>query len=152
MIGFIYQGIARTQSPTNKNDAFELPTFGVIVGVSRTEVQWSGLALEEPPSWSRLTSTPGKYAVLAAGTGPSQLGIKKGIKMIFRICPDEFFMKHWQYYSFLIWKVFSTFINCQRFKRNETCFDGLRLTSSDRFLNTPWLTPGGASDWRPAQC
>ena len=44
------QGIARTQSPTNKNDAFELPTFGVIVGVSRTEVQWSGLALEEPPS------------------------------------------------------------------------------------------------------
>ena len=56
------QGIARTQSPTNKNYAFELPTFGVIVGVSRTEVQWSGLALEEPPSWSRLTSTPGKYA------------------------------------------------------------------------------------------
>ena len=45
-----YQGIARTQSPTNKNYAFELPTFGVIVGVSRTEVQWSGLALEEPPS------------------------------------------------------------------------------------------------------
>ena len=44
------QGIARTQSPTNKNYAFELPTFGVIVGVSRTEVQWSGLALEEPPS------------------------------------------------------------------------------------------------------
>ena len=45
-----YEGIARTQSPTNKNYAFELPTFGVIVGVSRTEVQWSGLALEEPPS------------------------------------------------------------------------------------------------------
>ena len=43
-------GIARTQSPTIKNYALELPTFGVIVGVSRTEVQWSGLALEEPPS------------------------------------------------------------------------------------------------------
>ena len=57
-----YQGIARTQSPTNKNYAFELPTFGVIVGVSPTEVQWRGLTLEEPPSWSRLTSTPGKYA------------------------------------------------------------------------------------------
>ena len=44
------KGIARTQSPTNKNCAFELPTFGVIVGVSLAEVQWKGLALEEPPS------------------------------------------------------------------------------------------------------
>ena len=43
------QGIARTQSPTNKNYAFELPTFGVIAGVNPTEVQWKGLALEEPP-------------------------------------------------------------------------------------------------------
>ena len=58
----IIQGIARTQSPTNKNDALELPTFGVIVGVSPTEVQWKSLALEEPPSWSWLTSAPGKYA------------------------------------------------------------------------------------------
>ena len=46
----VHQGIARTQSPTNKNYAFELPTFGVIVGVSLAEVQWKGLALEEPPS------------------------------------------------------------------------------------------------------
>ena len=45
-----YQRIARTQSPTNKNYALELPTFGAIVGVSLTEVQWKGLALEEPPS------------------------------------------------------------------------------------------------------
>ena len=44
------QGIARTQSPTNKNYALELPTFGVIVGVSPAEVQWKGLTLEEPPS------------------------------------------------------------------------------------------------------
>ena len=44
------KGIARTQSPTNKNYALELPTFGVIVGVSPTEVQWKGLTLEEPPS------------------------------------------------------------------------------------------------------
>ena len=57
-----YEGIARTQSPTNKNYALELPTFGAIVGVSQTEVQWNGLILEEPPSWSRLTSVPGKYA------------------------------------------------------------------------------------------
>ena len=47
---YFIQGIARTQSPTNKNDALELPTFGVIVGVSPTEVQWKGLTLEEPPS------------------------------------------------------------------------------------------------------
>ena len=60
----IYEGIARTQSPTNKNYALELPTFGAIVGVSQTEVQWDGLILEEPPSWSRLTSVPGKYALL----------------------------------------------------------------------------------------
>ena len=45
-----YKGIARTQSPTNKNYALELPTFGAIVGVSQTEVQWNGLILEEPPS------------------------------------------------------------------------------------------------------
>ena len=59
---FFHQGIARTQFPTNKNYVLELPTFGVIVGVSLTGVQWRGLALEEPPSWSWLTSAPGKYA------------------------------------------------------------------------------------------
>ena len=37
--GLDYEGIARTQSPTNKNYALELPTFGAIVGVSQTEVQ-----------------------------------------------------------------------------------------------------------------
>ena len=64
-ISWVEQGIARTQSPTIRNYAFELPTFGVIVGVNPTVVQWSGLTLEEPPSWSRLTSTPGKYASLS---------------------------------------------------------------------------------------
>ena len=44
------QGIARTQSPTYKNYALELPTFGAIVGVSQTEVLWNGLILEEPHS------------------------------------------------------------------------------------------------------
>ena len=47
---FLIWGIARTQSPTNKNYALELPTFGAIVGVSQTEVQWDSLILEEPPS------------------------------------------------------------------------------------------------------
>jgi hypothetical protein len=44
-----FKGLARTQIPTNKNDAFEFPTFGEIAGVSHSEVQWSSLALEEPP-------------------------------------------------------------------------------------------------------
>ena len=48
--GLDYEGIARTQSPTNKNYTLELPTFGAIVGVSQSEVQWNGLILEEPPS------------------------------------------------------------------------------------------------------
>ena len=43
-------GDARTQSPTFKNCAIELPTFGVIVGVSLSQVQWTSLTLEEPPS------------------------------------------------------------------------------------------------------
>ena len=60
----IIQGLARTQIPTNTNYAVEFPTFGEIAGVNPTEVQWKGLALEEPPSWSRLTSQPGKYELL----------------------------------------------------------------------------------------
>ena len=36
----LYQGLARTQTPTTKNYAPELPTFGVIAGVNQTEVQW----------------------------------------------------------------------------------------------------------------
>ena len=47
---YICKGIARTQSPTIKNYAFKLPTFGVIVGVNPTEVQWMGLTLGKPPS------------------------------------------------------------------------------------------------------
>ena len=43
------QGLARTQIPTNINYAVEFPTFGEIAGVNPTEVQWKGLALEEPP-------------------------------------------------------------------------------------------------------
>ena len=48
------QGLARTQIPTNKNDDVEFPTFGEIAGVNHSWVQWSSLALEEPPSWSWL--------------------------------------------------------------------------------------------------
>ena len=60
-----YQGIARTQSPTNKNYAAKLPTFVAIVGVSQFEVQWISLTLGEPPWWSWLTPQPGKYAELS---------------------------------------------------------------------------------------
>lgn len=44
------RGIARTQSPTNKNDALELPTFGVIIGVNHSGVQCYSLTLGKPPS------------------------------------------------------------------------------------------------------
>lgn len=50
---YFIQGLARTQTPTLINCVPELPTFGVIAGVSPTEVQWKGLLLEEPPGWSR---------------------------------------------------------------------------------------------------
>ena len=46
------QGIARTQSPTNKNYAPESRTFGVIANVSQAEVQWKGLGLGGQPCWS----------------------------------------------------------------------------------------------------
>ena len=37
------KGIARTQTPTNKNYALELFTFETIVGVNLSIVQWTGL-------------------------------------------------------------------------------------------------------------
>ena len=46
----LFQGLARTQIPTNTNNAVEFPTFGEIAGVNPTGVQWKGLALGEPPS------------------------------------------------------------------------------------------------------
>ena len=49
--------------PHNINYASEFPTFGEIAEVNSTGVQWSSLALGEPPWWSWLTPMPGKYAV-----------------------------------------------------------------------------------------
>ena len=46
----IESGSARTLDPTNKNYAPELSTFGIIIEVSQSEVQWASLALEKPPS------------------------------------------------------------------------------------------------------
>ena len=56
------KGIARTQTPTNKNYTLELFTFETIIGVNLSVVQLAGFTLGEPPSWSWLTPTPGKYA------------------------------------------------------------------------------------------
>ena len=58
----VYQGIARTQSPTNKNCAPESPAFGVIAKVSQTEG-----AMERPRSGGTaigitVSPVPGKYA------------------------------------------------------------------------------------------
>ena len=44
------QGLARTHVPTNRNYDPEVITFGLLAGVSQTEVQWKGLFLGEPPS------------------------------------------------------------------------------------------------------
>ena len=71
--GKFYQGIARTQSPTNKNYAAKLPTFVAIVGVSQFEVQWISLTLGEPPWWSWLTPMPGKYALTVSRGNISQI-------------------------------------------------------------------------------
>ena len=56
-------GSARTLDPTNKNYAPELSTFGIIIEVNCSEVQWNSLSLEKLPSWSQLISAPGKYKV-----------------------------------------------------------------------------------------
>ena len=56
------QGIARTQSPTNKNYVLKLLTFGTIVGVNFFQVQWRSLNLGKLPWWSQLIPGPGKYA------------------------------------------------------------------------------------------
>ena len=54
IFGFDYkQGIARTQSPSPRNYALESSTFEMIGWVNPSEVQWTGLANEEPPWWSR---------------------------------------------------------------------------------------------------
>jgi len=52
----------RERSPATKNYVPEIFLFGILAGVNRPDVQWNGLVLEEPPRWSRLTSTPSKYS------------------------------------------------------------------------------------------
>ena len=50
MILAVLSGSARTLDPTNKNYAPELSTFGIIIEVNRSEVQWNSLSLEKLPS------------------------------------------------------------------------------------------------------
>ena len=55
---FLNKGLARTQIPTNKNCAPELPTFGVIAGVS-----FFRSAMEQPrPGGTALVITVNPYA------------------------------------------------------------------------------------------
>ena len=49
---FSPQGRVWTQSPTTTNYAVQFPTFGEIVGVSTSGMQWISLVLGKPPSWS----------------------------------------------------------------------------------------------------
>ena len=46
----VEEGHARTQCPQNRNYVVKLSTFGIIVGVSLSQVQWKSLTLGEPPS------------------------------------------------------------------------------------------------------
>ena len=54
LIFLVWRGLARTQVPTTRNCTVELLAFGVIAGVSPSEVQCKSLALEEAPWWSGL--------------------------------------------------------------------------------------------------
>ena len=65
-------GIARTQSPTNKNYALKWSTFETIVVVNQPEVQWASLILEEPPSWSWLP--PSQVSMLCQGNTWDTIG------------------------------------------------------------------------------
>ena len=115
------QGIARTQSPTTRNCAPELPTFGAIAGFSPTGVQWKGLDLGDPPSWSRiplsqvsmiitravsysikwlLRSTRGHYEILTSGHNQSidvdhESDYSWGSFRNYRIFPNRYWQNLW---------------------------------------------------------
>ena len=85
-------GSARTLDPTNKNYAPELSTFGIIIEVNRSEVQWTSLSLEKLPSWSQLISAPGKYELLVRdfrlwalciNCGGSRFGKSRNTSLVF---------------------------------------------------------------------
>ena len=59
---WLFQGIARTQSPILKNCALESPAFEVIAAVNLTKVQWKGLTLDRLPPWSKFS--PCKVSML----------------------------------------------------------------------------------------
>ena len=71
------QGIARTQSPSPKNYALESPAFEAIAGVSPPGVQWTGLALGEPPCWSGYLPCQVSMLTQCIRGNPAQLGILK---------------------------------------------------------------------------
>ena len=52
---WLFQGIARTQSPIQKNYALESPAFEVIAAVNLTKVQWKGLTPDRLRSWSKFS-------------------------------------------------------------------------------------------------
>ena len=80
IFGFKSQGIARTQSPSNKNCAPESSTFGMIARVNLSVVQCRGLALGEPPCRSR--SPLCQVSMLDFGTQQRSGESKKAAKMV----------------------------------------------------------------------
>ena len=92
------KGIARTQTPTNKNYALELFTFETIVGVNLSVVQWTGLTLGEirdsnPAQYERNRRFGHLVHVLGRSAGgaklPSARMTRKVVKRSTFFAPDE---------------------------------------------------------------
>ena len=79
-----WRGRARTQVPTTRNYTLELPTLGVIAGVNPVEVQWKGLILRGPPSWSRCLSR--QVSLYLKKTNSHPLGIVQWICLKRGVC------------------------------------------------------------------
>ena len=100
------KGLARTQIPTNKNNDVEFPTFGEIAGVNHSLVQWSSLALEEPPSWSWLRPL---------------VQVSMLLWNVFKMTKMWFFQHH--IWVQQIWVLFSVWKgNCETFPRKTSHF------------------------------
>ena len=139
----VLSGSARTQDPTNKNYAPELSTFGIIIEVNRSEVQWNSLSLEKLPWWSRLISAPGKYEVpvrgfrlstLCTNGGGSRSG---GFRITLHVLPSWVSKNHCEtkkvYYRQFVDSLFQP---VQTLFWSETCIFGENNKKAEHFALT----------------
>ena len=132
------QGIARTQSPTHRNYAVEIPTFREFAGVNKAAVQWQSLALGEPPSWSwclpcQVSMTPCLQRqapfhtkwLLADGVGIQLYQITTGPLCLHDhwlarcycvdiLSPNARFISYWRLFPFTHWQILSFRLNLKR--------------------------------------